>query len=289
MSDVSLYIPCYNASRFLDKVLPAVCEQTLVPREIVIVDDGSTDATPLLARAHADAAPCPMRVVAHPHNMGLAAARNTGVRETAGKRVASLDADVVPAPDWLERLNAEMEATGAAGVGGDLMETCCDGLANLWRCRHMRQSWGPERKERPPFLFGSNTLFTRQAIQAAGGYDERLRTNAEDVKLCEAIRDRMLLVYTPAAKCSHLRKDSLASLLHAYWRWHYYGTHTPVSVSKNVESHWKAIKRLGRLFREDLAEGQPDCAAMDLLHMGYGAYMDWRQLMAGWRNGNAAH
>lgn len=281
MSDVSLYIPCFNAAPFLDRVLPAVFAQTLAPKEILVVDDGSTDATPHLARAYARRSPVPLRLVSHPRNLGLAEARNTGLRESSGALVASLDADVVPDPDWLAVLAAEMDGPGREsvwGAGGELAEGFREAPGDRWRNAHMRQSWGPERRERPPFLFGSNTLFRRAALAQAGGYDPRCRTNAEDVKLCEAIRDRCTLVYTPAARCTHLRRDTPLSVARTCWKWHYFGSFSPITPGATLAANLRDLKKARDLLAQDLRDKDPGSALISLLFLFGSLYWDWREL-----------
>ena len=93
---ISVIIPAYNAERFLPRCIASVRAQTLTPHEIIVVDDSSTDNTAALAKqlgAH---------VITRP-NGGVAAARNTGIRNASGDWIALLDADDLWAPEKLER------------------------------------------------------------------------------------------------------------------------------------------------------------------------------------------
>jgi hypothetical protein len=212
-SRVSLYIPCYNAGRFLDWTLRAVERQTLAPSEVIVVDDGSTDGIEGIARSHSAV------YVRHSTNRGLAAARNTGVKISSHNLVASIDADCYPAPTWLESL-AHWADQGVAGVGGRLLDPNTRTCPDRWRAAHMRQEWGEKRLVNPPFLFGSNTLFRKDVLQVVGGYDNSLRTNYEDVDVSMKIRSRALeLVYEPRAVAYHQRTDSIRTVAETYWRW----------------------------------------------------------------------
>ena len=279
--DISLYLPCFNAEPFLERVLPAVFAQILLPREILIIDDGSTDKTAEMARTLGAWSPVPLRVVSHGENLGLAEARNTGLRESAGALVASLDADVVAEPDWLAALAAEMDGPGREvvwGVGGELIEGHRIAPGDRWRDAHMRQSWGPVRREKPPFLFGSNTLFRRAALTEAGGYDPRCRTNAEDVKLCEKIRDRCTLVYTPAARCTHLRQYTALSVARTCWKWHYFGSYAPVDLAGTLAANLRDLKKALRLLAKDFQDRDPGNALVSLLFLAGALFWDWREL-----------
>jgi glycosyltransferase involved in cell wall biosynthesis len=104
---VSVVIPCFNQGRFLRDALDSVFHQTLQPAEVVVVDDGSTDATSMIAEA------CPgVRCVRQP-NLGLARARNRGLREARGEYLVFLDADDRLLPEALEIGLAELEGRPA--------------------------------------------------------------------------------------------------------------------------------------------------------------------------------
>ena len=69
MEAVTVYIPCYNGSRYLRRSLPALFAQTLPPAEILVVDDGSTDGSAELALELGRGAPVPFRVLRQPGMM----------------------------------------------------------------------------------------------------------------------------------------------------------------------------------------------------------------------------
>src|SRR5438045_1880854 len=93
---VSVIIPCYNAAEFLAECLDSVCRQTVPPAEVIVVDDGSTDATAQIARAFGP----PVRVISQA-NAGPSAARNRAMDEAQGDWVAFSDADDVWQPNKL--------------------------------------------------------------------------------------------------------------------------------------------------------------------------------------------
>lgn len=102
---ISAIIPVYNGERHLSEAIESVLGQTLAPSEIVVVDDGSDDATPAVARRYGS------RVrFRRQRNQGAAAARNTGVGMAAGTFVAFLDADDLWMPEKLARQLRTFEA-----------------------------------------------------------------------------------------------------------------------------------------------------------------------------------
>lgn len=98
MSGVSVVIPCYNGAGFLREALESAVSQTQPPREVIVVDDGSTDESAEVAATFGD----PVRVIRQA-NQGKSAARNTGIRAASGDLIAFLDADDIWMPHKLER------------------------------------------------------------------------------------------------------------------------------------------------------------------------------------------
>lgn len=211
---ISLYIPAYNAASTIKQVLTGVFSQTRMPDEVLVVDDGSADDTAKISREFN------VRLITHKKNRGLSASRNTAIRESQFELVAALDADCVPENDWLEKLYAFLSANPELkGVGGKVLEKNKRGLADQWRCVHMKQQWGDASLKCVPFLYGSNTLYCREVLRKLK-YSESLRTNYEDVDLSERMKSAGLSFgYCAQAECKHLRKDSLLSVLSTYCRW----------------------------------------------------------------------
>jgi glycosyltransferase involved in cell wall biosynthesis len=216
---VSLYIPCYSAEKHIGRCIEGVLRQTLPPDEILIIDDGSTDKTVEVASKY------PVRIIKHEVNKGLAAARNTGVLNAKGEFVASIDVDCVPEPDWLERLINRFTSDNIAGVGGRLIEKNVTTIANKWRSEHMRQNHGDKFLREAPSIFGNNNVFRKEAITSVGLYEERYKTNYEDMDLSKRLRKAgYTLIYEPEAIVWHYRQDTIRSVLEAKWRYRGFGT-----------------------------------------------------------------
>lgn len=117
MPRLSVILPAYNAERYLDKAVDSVRDQTFEDWELILVDDGSRDATPVICdrRAAADGR---VRVI-HQENGGLSAARNAGMSAAQGEYLAFLDADDYLTPGAYEALFAALDASNAdcAGCG----------------------------------------------------------------------------------------------------------------------------------------------------------------------------
>ncbi|WP_372623160.1 glycosyltransferase family 2 protein [Falsiroseomonas sp.] len=118
----SILVAAYRAEAHLAHALSSALAQTCREIEVVVVDDGSDDATFAVAEAFARRDP---RVVAlrHARNLGPAAARNTALAAARGRWLAVLDADDGLAPDRIERLVAQAEARGADLLADELIQT----------------------------------------------------------------------------------------------------------------------------------------------------------------------
>ncbi len=111
MPRVSVIIPAYNAERFLAQAIESVFGQTYRDYEILVVDDGSKDATPAVIESFAGR----IRSIRQA-NAGVSAARNAGFALATGEFVAFLDADDLWEPVKLERQIAALDQRPDAGL-----------------------------------------------------------------------------------------------------------------------------------------------------------------------------
>ena len=114
MTEVSVVIPVRDDAQHLETCLRALGRQTVRPCEVVVVDNGSTDASAAVARAHG------ARVVTEPR-VGIPSAAAAGYDAATGTVIARLDADSVPPEDWVEKvrdaLDRRPEAVAVTGFG----------------------------------------------------------------------------------------------------------------------------------------------------------------------------
>lgn len=125
MPKVSVVVPAYNAAAVLPAALRSVLAQSLPEIEVIIVDDGSSDATAAVAEA-AVQEDSRVHLLRSPSNRGAAAARNLAMTAARGDWLAVLDADDSFAPDRLQRLVALGEARGADVVADNLLLVAAD-------------------------------------------------------------------------------------------------------------------------------------------------------------------
>jgi GT2 family glycosyltransferase len=110
---VSVIIPCYNYGHFLLEAVNSVRAQTIASREIIVVDDGSTDLATVALVEQLRAAP-DLRIVRQT-NMGLPSARNAGIAVAKGEFICCLDADDLLEPTYLECMVSQLLMDRSAG------------------------------------------------------------------------------------------------------------------------------------------------------------------------------
>jgi glycosyltransferase involved in cell wall biosynthesis len=162
---VSVIIPVLNGERYLAEALESVFLQTRVPDEVVVVDDGSTDATSAVARLFENR----IRYVRQEHG-GIGPARNRGLRESTGSLVAFLDHDDLWTVEKLDLQVRALEASPATGmIFGLVEEFVSPDLPAHERARLLL------REGRHPGYLAGAMLARRSAFAAAGDFPAAFR------------------------------------------------------------------------------------------------------------------
>jgi glycosyltransferase involved in cell wall biosynthesis len=177
MVEVTVVVPTRNRAAMLRQALRSVAAQRAVDLEAVVVDDGSTDATPAVVIGMGDRR---MRLVRHQRPQGVSAARNRGVAEAGGRWVAFLDDDDVWAPEKLasqlavaEREDRAWAVSGAVSVDDRLRV-----LAGEPPLAPERIVADLDRYNSVP-AGASNVLVRADLLAVTGGFDPRLRHMAD--------------------------------------------------------------------------------------------------------------
>ncbi len=213
MTTVTAIIPTWNRADLLRSILANLRSQTRVPDQVIVVDNGSTDDSRLVARE--SEAEC----IALEANLGFAPAVNRGITSAKSDWVLILNNDVVLAPDWLRTLLAAAEETGASFAAGKLLksgdQTRLDGSWDLisrgayaWRCGYERPDADLWSTRRPIALAPMTAaLFRREVFERIGLLETRFESYYEDVDFgIRCALAGLSGVYEPSAVAVHLGK-----------------------------------------------------------------------------------
>jgi glycosyltransferase involved in cell wall biosynthesis len=209
-SRISVIVPAYNAEDLLPRCLEALAASSRPPDEIVVVDDGSTDRTPEIAREHGAV------VIATARNAGPGAARNLGVEQASGDIVVFIDADVVAHADTLARIEERFRDPDVAALFGSYDDAPAHpGFVSQYKNlqhHHVHQAGAGEAST---FWAGCGAI-RRDTFRSVGGFDvERFPKPAiEDIELGYRLRDRgHRIVLDPRIQVCHLKHWTLGNLI----------------------------------------------------------------------------
>lgn len=214
---ISVVIPAYNAAAHLPAALASVRAQTFRRHEIIVVDDGSTDATPAIV-AKAQSRDPRVRLIQQ-RNRGVGAARNTGIRAARGEFIAPLDADDLWAPRKLELQLERIEIAGPSTALAYCWSQSIDQQGRLIAWGHPTKLEGRVGSALLLANFIGNAsapLFRRSALSETGLYLTRARQNGgqgcEDWDLHLRLAERFSLCCAPAYLVSYRQGRANMSL-----------------------------------------------------------------------------
>lgn len=207
---VSVVVCAYNAADTIDECLSSLEQLTYPDVELILVDDGSHDATGAIASRHSR-----VRVIRVP-NGGLSAARNVGLTHATGEIIAYTDADARVDPQWLTYLVQPFMTSDVVAAGGPNVVPPDD----PWRAQCVARAPGA-----PMYVMlddriaehipGCNMAIRREALAAVGGFDPRFLRAGDDVDLCWRLQARGWKIgFSPAALVWHRHRATIR----AYWR-----------------------------------------------------------------------
>jgi len=202
---------CFNGAEGLRLTLDSLNSQTIRDRlEVIVVDDGSFPRI-----EEADVMTRGAILIRHPYNLGLGAARNTGIAACKASIVAFTDDDCRPVPAWAELLLSSYCQPLVAGAGGPVVGSNQTGfLARYYRLNEpvrpleadlgmstsvIYRFWLYLKRNVNPVtyagardaysLVGANCSFRRQVLDALDGFDANIQFGGDDEDLCLRLRD----------------------------------------------------------------------------------------------------
>ncbi|WP_435548187.1 glycosyltransferase family 2 protein [Desulfobacterium sp. N47] len=212
---VTVAIVNWNGERFLDRCLSALLAQTVMPHEIILVDNASTDASIEIVRRFSS-----VRLLAQNENLGFAHGNNLAIKaaDVESEWIALLNPDAFPKPRWLEKLLSavrdypEFDVFGSkllAAADPDVLDGAGDAYhmsGLVWRMGHgVPVSSFPEQVREVFSPCAAAALYRRSALVKMGGFDENFFCYVEDVDLGFRLRlAGYRCIYVPDSVAYHI-------------------------------------------------------------------------------------
>jgi glycosyltransferase involved in cell wall biosynthesis len=216
---VSILIPAFNAEAFIADTIKSALAQTWPRKEIIIVNDGSTDQTLRIARQFA----CEQLSVIDQENQGAAAARNRAFSLASGDYIQWLDADDLLAPDKIAKQIAKVESCRCARTllssewgyffyrpqKAEFIPT------PLW-CDLSPLDWLVRKLDQNLFMQTATWLVSRELTEVAGPWDTRLLSDDDGEYFCRVLMASEGVSFVPGARVLYRRSpNSLAYIGHS--------------------------------------------------------------------------
>ncbi|MBZ5706573.1 MAG: oligosaccharide flippase family protein [Acidobacteriia bacterium] len=229
---VSILIPAFNSQEWIADTLRSAIAQTYEPKEIIVVDDGSTDQTLTIARRFESES---VRVVTQ-KNQGAAAARNKALSLSRGDYIQWLDADDLLAPDKVAKQMAVLDQ----GLG---KRTVLSGPFGRFRYRYYRAEFAPTglwrdlcptewllcKMGQNAYMQTATWLVSRELTEAAGPWDTRLLGDDDGEYFCRVLLASDGTRFVPEAK--------------VYYRAPWANTLSYIGDSaRKLEAHWLSMR-----------------------------------------------
>lgn len=226
---VSVVVASYNAERTLKSCLDSLEQLQYPDYEVILVDDGSNDGTPQLAFQHPK-----IRYFKHEKNLGLSAARNTGIAAATGEIIAFLDADCRADEDWLYYLVRDLLSSEFVGMGGPNLLPPEDSAV---AAAVMASPGGPAHvmlsDRQAEHIPGCNMAFYKWALAEVGGFDPVFHQAGDDVDLCWRLQQAGYKIgFSPSGFVWHYRRSTVGAYLKQQ---HGYGAAEALLVRKHPE------------------------------------------------------
>jgi glycosyltransferase involved in cell wall biosynthesis len=198
---VSFVVPAYNEEALLGSCLTAIIAEisrTRCGAEVIVVNNGSTDGTCYIASSYPN-----VKVVDEPVR-GLVRARMAGCLEANGKLIANIDADTILPEGWLSTALAEfvrrpdLIALSGPYIYYDLPKWAQLAAAGFYRGAHIAHLLSRLLLGRGSVLQGGNFMVSRNALEAAGGFNPDFQFYGEDAELARRLSKVGVVKFTRA-------------------------------------------------------------------------------------------
>jgi glycosyltransferase involved in cell wall biosynthesis len=283
VAEISVVIPCYNYGRFLASAIDSVLAQKHANVEVIVVDDGSTDATPAVAARYPE-----VRYLCQ-RNLGESEARNHGGTEATGEFILFLDADDQLTPEAIgtsvQRLREQPTCAFAYGhqqfvdAEGAVLPSNPERTRMFQTCLRNADAYAYMLRMNYPLRAPGAVLYRAELVRRIGGFAPEFRTGADlDLNLRIAREHRVccndrvvLLTRIHGANATGNSRMMLQGAVRVQRRQRPYVDQHPEYEGdyeiglRLARSYWGA--RLAKQIAEDVGTGKIGSAARNLWTM----------------------
>lgn len=240
---VSIILTVYNEEKLLGESLDSLMAQTYKPLEIIVIDDGSTDASPEIAQKF------PVKLLRQRH-LDLPLARNLGARVAKGVIIVYCDADMVYDKDYIKNLVKPILEKGIIGTFHN--DEFVANMDNKWaRCWNINDHVPLGRRQHPGL---EESIYfraiRRKEFLKVGGFDNV--GYLHDRFLAEKLGSKA--VVAPKAVCYHYNPDSA---LDVFWSARYLGKGLVYSYKLKTLLQYSPLNTIRRIVLDTLASKEP--------------------------------
>jgi len=205
---ISIIIPCYNSLNTIQKTIDCIKASIKFYKfkkeyELIVVNDGSNDSMNELLKNEPQ-----LSIINHQKNLGLAAARNTGIKNSTGSLLIFIDSDIYISENWISEMMGMIDNNNIIGITGALQPSPKKNLTLLEKYLFSKYRGDQITNQNTSlnyksFVF-SNTIIKKDVLEKTGLFDETLKHyGGEDTEL--AIRINKLYP-------SQMRKNHATSI-----------------------------------------------------------------------------
>jgi cellulose synthase/poly-beta-1,6-N-acetylglucosamine synthase-like glycosyltransferase len=210
-------VPVRDGESTIADCLDAIVATDYPPdrREILVVDNGSSDGTAALIQAR------PVRYLREPKR-GVSNARNRGIAESRGEILAFVDADCLVEPHWLTELVRPFEDPEVGAVGGELRHAPPITAAERQAARLLGNWQRFAFTSNPAYPITANAAYRREVLERIGAFDPHM-TRAQDVELGLRFQERsgLRLAYAENATARHRNRATQLGFFRQQLGWAY--------------------------------------------------------------------
>lgn len=245
--EASVIIPCYNSSKTIKNLLKALYNQTKKAKEIIIVDDGSTDNIESIIKNEQKNRK--NLVYIKQKNSGPAKARNTGAKRATTEILVFTDSDCVPEKNWLEEMIKPFENKEVGGVQGAYKTKQKEIIARFVQIEIEERYERMKHSKNIDWIGSYSAAFKRKEFLSLGGYDESFPiASGEDPEFSFRLaKSGRKLIFNPNAIVYHTHPNKLSKYLktkyfRAYFRPKMYSKHKEKIITDSYTPQYLKVQ-----------------------------------------------